>query len=146
MKTEGCEYEARVTRGERDDRLEAHISGCEHCREAGRVSAWMRGLAEQTSPRNLPAPGFLLFKARLSKKHSDTARALLPVAAMQTAAVLLFIAAGAWLVTKSGLPVGTAMTETLRSFSATAPLLFLGAVSGILLCLAAAYFLRDPKK
>jgi len=146
MKTEGCEYEARVMRGERDKALEAHISGCEHCREAGRVSAWMRGLAEQTSPGNLPAPGFLLFKARLSKKYSDTARALLPVAAMQVAAVLLFIAAGAWLAAKSGLSVGPAVVGTLRSLSASAPLLFLGVTGGLLICAAAAYFLREPKK
>ena len=147
MKTQGCEYEPKViSGGSPDDATIAHIAGCEHCRETINVSGLIKHLSKQTAPPTLPSPGFLIFKASLRKKYADTGRALLPLTGMHAAALVAFVAVSAWFVAKSRMPLGAVLGETYRSFSAAAPLFLLGLTGGVLLCLTAAYFLRDPQR
>jgi hypothetical protein len=122
-------------------------NGDHELQETQMVDAWMRKFAGQTAlPQNSTAPGFLLFKARLIEKQSAAARAVQPLVRMQIASVVIFALAIGWLLLKSQTPVGSLMKETFSSLLSVAPLIVLGVMSAVLICLAFAYFLRETKE
>lgn len=132
--------------GQHDENLELHIAGCAECRQSQRVGVWMQKFAAATEPSaNLPAPGFLLFKARLLKKQSAAERAVQPIVWMRIIAVVLLAATTGWLLIKSEAPTGSIVKETIMSFSPVAPLFFFVVIGAALFCLAFAYFLREAK-
>lgn len=107
----------------------------------------MREFAAVTSaPQNLPAPGLLLFKARLVEKQSEASRALQPVVFARATSATIFLLVVGWLLLKSQSPISFLIKEAFRSLSAVAPLLVSGIAIGSLICLAFAYFLRDAKE
>lgn len=111
-------------------------------RETQIVSDWMQKLAGQTElPRQLPTPGFLLFKARLIEKQSAAARVLRTIAGMQIVSVGVFALGIGWLLLKSQLPIGLLLKKTFLSLSSVAPLLICGIITAALICLAFAHFL-----
>lgn len=137
------EIQNQVARDEKDKSLEQHIAECAECQSLQAVSDWMQKLAVQTAaPKNLPAPGFLLFKAKLIKKQSAAVRAMLPVVWTQIASVLVFSASIGWFLLKSNLSVGALLKEAFSSLWTVAPLVILSAASAGLICGAFAYFLR----
>ena len=115
--------------------------------ETQMVDDWMRKFAGQTAlPQNLSASGFLLFKARLIEKQSAAARAVQPIVRMQIASAVIFALAIGWLLLKSQTPLGSLMKETFLSLLSVAPLIVLGVMSAVLICLAFAYFTRETKE
>jgi hypothetical protein len=147
----GCDYEQKLRRqamvNKQDENLRLHVAGCAECRESQKVSGWMQKLAGQTQlPQTLPAPGFLLFKARLIKKQSAAGRASRPIVWMQIIAVLSFAVGIGWLLTNSQTPVGLIMKETFRSLSSIASVIVCGVITAAAICLAFTYFLGETKK
>src|SRR5688500_15426722 len=103
----GCEYAGKIKSLKQDKNLRRHIAVCAECQEAQKISAWMQEFSAQTAtPQNLPAPGFLLFKARLLQKQTAAARAAQPIFWMQIAVLILLILPGGWLVLKVKTPIG----------------------------------------
>ncbi len=122
-------------------------NGDHELQETQMIDAWMKKFAEQTAlSQNLPAPGFFLFKARLIEKQSAATRAVQPIVRMQIASVVMFALAIGWLLLKSQTPIGFLMKETFSSLLSVAPLIVLGVMSAVLICLAFAYFLRETKE
>jgi hypothetical protein len=60
--------------------------------------------------------------------------------------VVIFAFAIGWLLLKSRTPIGSLIKETFSSLLSVAPLLILGVMSAILICLAFTYFLRRTEK
>jgi hypothetical protein len=126
----------------RNTRTEQNID-----KEIQTADAWMQKFAEQTAlPQNLPAPGLLLFKARLIEKQSAVIRAVQPIIRAQIASVLIFALGAGWLLLKSRMQIGSLLKETFLSLSSVATLFVLGVSSAVLICLAFAYFLRETKE
>ena len=110
------------------------------------VDDWMRKFAGQTAlPQNLHAPGFLLFKARLIEKQSAADRAVQPIVRTQIAAAVIFALAIGWLPLKGQTPFGSLMKETFLSLLSVTPVIILGVMLALLICLAFAYFMRETK-
>ena len=142
-----CRNAQKINQSNDDKNLERHIAECAECRKAQEVFDWMREFAEQTAlPQNLPAPGFLLFKAKLIEKQSAADRAVQPIVRMQIASAVIFALAIGWLLLKSQTPVGSLMKETFSSLLSAAPLLVLVVTSAILICFAFAYFSRGNER
>ena len=77
----------------RDDRWQQHASDCPDCHELQAVIDWMTSLAENTDiSRDLPAPGYLLFKAQIRERLANADRVALPIQAMTAVAGLLLVA------------------------------------------------------
>ena len=111
------------------------------------VDDWIQRFAAQTAPpQNLPAPGLLLFKARLTEKQSAAIRAVQPIIRAQIASVLIFALGAGWLLLKSRMQIGSLLKETFLSLSSVATLFVLGVSSAVLICLVFAYFLRETKE
>ena len=82
-----------------DDNWRRHTSDCADCREVLAAVEWMITLAESTAiGRGLPAPGFLLFKAKMQKRSLAADRVALPTYAMTVISGILLIAAMAGLL------------------------------------------------
>lgn len=150
-KINGCrdarQIRRQAMRHGQDKNLERHVAECSECQKSREVFDWMRGFAEQTAlPQNLPAPGFLLFKARLIDKQSAARHAVQPVIRMQIASAVIFALAIGWLLLKSQTPVGSLMKETFLSLLSVAPLFIIGVMSAILICFIFRYFLRETKE
>ena len=129
-----------------DQNLKRHIAECAECQNALEVFVWMREFAERTAPpENLPAPGFLLFKARLIEKQSAATRAVQPIVRMQIASAAVFFLAIGGLLLKSRMPVGSLLITAFSSLVSLAPLLISSLTGAALICLAFAYFLRETK-
>lgn len=141
------EIQNRATLDEKNKNLERHIAGCAECRRLQAFSGWMQKLAAQTAaPENLPAPGFLLFKAKLIEKQSAVARAVQPIVWAQIASVAVFASAIVFFLLKSEMPVGGLLKDAFSSLSPVAPLLILSAAGFVLICGAFAYFLRRTQE
>ena len=130
----------------RDKDLEAHIAACDDCREAEKVSAWMQKFALRSAPRVLPAPGFILFKARLARKRVARNRAVKPIVWTQIFSALLVGLAFVYLQTVESFSIGGILNQTLARLKPLAPFMVLGLMSADLICSAFAYFLRETKK
>src|SRR6185369_109199 len=66
---------------------------CPDCHELQAVIDWMTSLAENTDiSRDLPAPGYLLFKAQIRERLANADRVALPIQAMTAVAGLLLVA------------------------------------------------------
>ena len=145
-KITGCEYANKIKSSKQDKNLEPHVAGCAECQEAQKVSVWMQKFAAEIQPpENLPAPGFLLFKARLLKKQSAAERAAQPIFLMQFAALILIVLTSGLVVLKVETPIGSILKVTFLSLASVAPLFIFGAISAILICLGFAYLLRKAK-
>ncbi len=145
-KITGCEYANKIKSSKQDKTLELHIAVCAECQQSQKVFDFMQKFAAQTQPPNLPAPGFLVFKARILQKQSAAIRAVQPIFWMQIAASVLFISAIGWFLGKSQTPISSILKETFLSLLSVAPLFILGVVSAVLICFAFAYFLRETKE
>ncbi len=134
--------------GDKQDKsLERHIAECAECGKLQRASDWMQKFSAATAPpQNLPAPGLLLFKARLIEKQSAAIRAVQPIVRAQIASVLIFVLGTVWVLLKSRMQIGSLLKETFLSLSSVATLLVLGVSSAVLICLVFAYFLRETKE
>src|SRR5215475_4601844 len=76
-----------------DDNWRRHSVDCPDCRETLAVIEWMTSLADNTAvPRELPRPGFLLFKAQIQKRLLAARRVDLPIYAMTVVAGILLVA------------------------------------------------------
>jgi len=115
-------------------------------RERQMVDGWMRKFAAVTEPpENLPAPGFILFKAHLLEKQSAAARVVQPIVQMQIFSAMVVGLAVIYLLTKSRLPVVSILNETFASLASVAWLFVPGLIGAILICVFFAYFLRETK-
>ena len=142
----GCEYANKIKSSKQDKTFEPHIAGCAECRESQKVFDFMQKFAAQTQPpQNLPAPGFLIFKARILQKQSAANRAILPIFWMQMAASVLLVLTIGWFLGKSQTPIISILKETFLSFLSVAPLFIFGVISAVLICAGFAYFLREKK-
>ncbi|HSK73729.1 MAG TPA: hypothetical protein VK892_18675 [Pyrinomonadaceae bacterium] len=139
----GCEYAQKIKSSKQDKNLEPHISGCAECQEAQKISGWMRKFAAQTQPpQNLPAPGFLLFKARLLQKQTAAAQAVQPIFWMQIAALFLLVLTGGWLALKAETLFGSILQETFSSLLSAAPFFILGVIGAVVICFGFNYLLH----
>jgi hypothetical protein len=146
-KITGCEYASKIKSSKQDKNLEPHIAVCAECQEAQKISAWMQKFSAQTQPpQNLPAPGFLLFKARLLQKQSAAGRAVQPIFRMQIAALIFLILTSGWLVLKVEMPIGLILKETFFSLLSAAPFLILGIIGAIVICFAFNYLLHKSSE
>lgn len=145
-KLTGCEYANKIKSSKQDKTFELHIAGCAECQQTQKVFDFMQKFAAQTEPpQNLPAPGFLIFKARILQKQTAVNRAVQPIFRMQIAASVLFVSATGWFLGKSPIPITSILKETFLSFLSVAPLLIFGVISAVLICAAFAYFLREKE-
>lgn len=111
-----------------------------------KISEWMQAIAEQTAPpQDLPAPGLLLFKARLIEKRVAAARAIRPLVWMRTAALAVFALAMLWLVLSARSPLAQLFRETLSSLMSVVALFFFGVIVATVICLTFAFFLRHDR-
>ena len=111
------------------------------------IDAWMQKLAAATAPPDkLPAPGFLLFKARLLEKQSAAARAVQPIVRMQIFSAIAVALAVIYMLMKSRVPVVSTINETFISLGSVAWLFVFSLMGAVLICLAFAYFLRETKE
>lgn len=146
-KITGCEYANKIKFSKQDKNLEPHIAGCAECQEAQKISGWMQKFAAQTAaPQSLPAPGFLLFKARLLQKQSAATRAAEPIFRMQIVALFLLILTSIWLALKVETQIGLILKETFLSLLSAAPFLILGVVGAMVICFAFNYLLHKSSK
>ena len=142
-KITGCEYANKIKSSKQDKTLALHIAGCAECRQTQKVFNFMQKFAAQTQPQqNLPAPGFLIFKARLLQKQSAGMRVIQPIFWMQIIAVILLVSASGWFLLKGDTPIGSILKETFLSLLAVAPLFVFGVTGAVLICWAFNYFLR----
>ena len=126
--------------------LEAHVAACDDCREAETTSAWMRKLAANTAPRALPAPGLILFKARLNQKRAAASRAVKPIVWAQAFSALLVGATFVYLQTIESFSLGALLNQTLTRLKPLIPFFIFGLMSAGLICSVFAYLLRETKK
>ncbi len=120
-----CRKAKKITQSN-DKNFERHIAECAECRKSQQIFDWMREFAAQTAPpQNLPAPGFLLFKARLIEQQSVAKRAVQPIVRMNIASAVIFASAIVWLLVKIQAPIGSLMKETFSSLSSVAPVFIL---------------------
>lgn len=86
-----CEREESIVRavleGTLGGPLEAHVEGCAECREAARVTAWMRDVAaaaREAAAEGLPDPAEIWWRAevlgRVERRRSLVRRAVQPIA------------------------------------------------------------------
>lgn len=141
-KTIACE-QAQKLEGKN---LEAHAAVCADCREAEKTFAWMRNFAAQTAPENLPAPGFLLFKARLERRRAARNRAVKPIVWAQIFSALLVGFAFVYLQRVESFSFSEILIQTFTRLKSLIPFFVFGLMSAILICSAFAYFLRETKK
>ena len=145
-KLTGCEYANKIKFSKEDKNLELHIAGCGECQQTRKVFDFMQKFAAQTPPpQNLPAPGFLIFKARILQKQTAANRAVQPIFRMQMAASVLFVSVIGWFLGKSPTPITSILKEAFLSLLSAAPLFIFGVISAVLICAAFAYFLREKK-
>jgi len=143
---DGCQQAEKIRQSAGVENLEIHIAGCAECAEARKVAGWMQKFAAQTAtPQNLRAPGFLLLKARLSRKQADASRAVKPIVWMQAAAILMFILGVVWLEIKIDAPIFSALTGTLALLVSVAPLFIFALAGAVLICFAFAYKMRGNR-
>jgi len=146
-KTTGCEYANKIKSSKRDKNLELHIAGCAECQQSQKVFDFMQKFAAQSEPpQNLPAPGFLMFKARILQKQAALKRAVQPIFWMQIAASVLFVTTIGWFLGRSQTPIISILKGTLLSLLSVAPLFVIGAVSAVVICFAFNYFLHKANK
>lgn len=138
-----CE-QAQKLRGKE---LDTHVAACADCREAEKAFVFMQKFAAATAPpRPLPAPGFLLFKARLDEKRVARERAVKPIVWAQGFSALLVSAAIVYLQTVGSFSSLGILNETFTRLKPLTPFFVFGAVSAVLICSAFAYLLRESKK
>ena len=149
-KTDYCEKAKKnywEAMDEPNKNLARHVADCPECRRLQKVNDWMQKFAAQTAPpKNLPAPGFLIFKARLIEKQAAATRAVLPIFWAQIASILVFAVGVGWLLLKGETSIGGLLKEAFLSLSTLAPLLAVGAASAVLICSVFAYLLRRTEK
>ena len=122
-------------------------NGLDNDREMQVIDNWMQRFATSTAPpENLPAPGFLLFKARLLEKRSAAARAVQLIVRMQIFSAIAVALAVIYMLTKSRVSVVSILNETFVSLGSVAWLVVFSLISAALICLAFAYFLRETKE
>lgn len=140
--------DAEAANDERNEKFEFHVARCAECGNLQKISARMQKFAADTAalPLNLPAPGLILFKARLLEKQSAVERATQPIIKAQIASAIIFAAAICWLLVTGKTIAVSVFTETFRGLLTVAPLIVLAAVGAGLICLAFAYFLRGIKE
>jgi hypothetical protein len=139
----GCREAKKITGVES---LEIHIAGCAECAEAQKVAVWMQKFAAQTAPpENLRAPGFLLLKARLSRKQADASRAVKPIVWMQAASILMFVLGVVWLDIKIDAPILSALTGTFNLLVSVAPLFIVALSGALLICFVLARKMRGKE-
>jgi hypothetical protein len=145
-KISGCREAEKIRQDASGENLEIHIAGCAECTEARKVAGWMQKFAAQTPPpQNLRAPGFLLLKARLSRRQADASRAVQPIMWMQAASIVMFILGVVWLEIKSDAPIFSTLTRTFALLASVAPLFIVALGSAALICFAFAYKMRGTK-
>ena len=144
MKESICEFakESEV----RNEQWQRHAAVCGDCREVLRTIEWMRTLAATTSQHSdTPAPGYLVFKARLQARVSDVDRAALPVNVMAIAAGIFLIVATAISVGFGGeTRFGSIMVEALFLLSTYVTVILFAVVLVIGICGTVVY-LSDSK-
>ena len=146
-KITGCEYANRIKSSKQDKNLELHIAGCAECQQSQKVSEWMTNFAAQTQQtQNLPAPGFLLFKARLLQKQSALTRAVQPIFWMQIVALFLLVLLSGWLVLKVEMPISSILKEIFLILLSVAPFLIPGVAGAIVICFGFNYLLHKTKE
>jgi hypothetical protein len=145
-KISGCREAEKIRQDAGVENLEIHIADCAECAEARKVAGWMQKFAAQTAaPQNLRAPGFLLLKARLSRRQTDASRAVKPIVWMQAASILMFILGVVWLEIKIDAPIFSTLRGTFGLLASVAPL-FISALAGAsLICFAFAYKMRGNR-
>jgi hypothetical protein len=145
-KTNGCREAEKIGRDGRGENLETHIDACAECLEARKVAEWMQKFAAQTAPpQNLRAPGFLLLKARLSRKQADANRAVKPIAWMQATAIVMLLLGVVWLEIKIDAPIFSTLSETFALLASVSPLFIFAIAGAALICFAFAYKMRGRK-
>jgi len=88
-----CEREpdvlAATARGGVTGDLQAHVAGCETCRDALAVAGWMQQLSDTSDARpRLPDPGTLWFKAQVVRRWEAERRSTAPVESMERVELL----------------------------------------------------------
>jgi hypothetical protein len=125
----------------RDDRWRRHASGCSDCREILAVAEWMTTLSGSTAvTRDLPAAGYLLFKAQMQKRRSDADRAALPIHAMIIVAGILIAGTMIGIMFGAETRLGSIMIDAITLLSSYAGVMVSGAMIVAVVCAAAGYF------
>lgn len=94
------------------------------------VEEWLSKLAARSAPRgDLPAPGLLLFKARLIEKQSAATSALRPLFWMRSIALGVFTLSMLWMITSAHSPAMPLLHEAVLSLSPLAVLVLLGIIA-----------------
>jgi hypothetical protein len=130
----------------RDEQWHRHASACPDCRDLMSVAEWMTRLADNTkATKGIPAPGYLLFKARIQERRSAVDRAARPIYAMSVAAGILFIAAVTGLFIGVETRFASILINGLSLLSSYAGMIVVAAVIVAAACTAAAYFEKLSK-
>lgn len=107
MRWRGCPHEPAVARAVREGRwppgLAAHLDGCDACREAARVAAWLQAVAAEAAAVP-PDPGRIWSRAAIAgeilRRQELARRAARPALWFQRAAAIVAAAATAvWVAT-----------------------------------------------
>lgn len=140
MKMSICELAGES--GIRDEQWRSHAAGCSDCRELLAVGEWMTTFAASTSPsRDLPAAGYLLFKARLRERVYAVDRAARPVNAMMIGmGVFLTAATAIGVMLGRETRFGSIIIEAFWLLATYIPLIFLAAAFAVSVCGAVIFF------
>ena len=96
--TRPCEREPDVLAAAAGERMpaeiEAHVAGCDRCRDALTVAGFMRRMADTSAARaQLPDPGTLWWKAQIVRRWEAERRSAAPVESMERVELLAAIVA-----------------------------------------------------
>lgn len=134
------------TQGVKDDRWRRHAADCPDCRELLAVSDSLTSLAARTVvPRELPAPGYLLLKARVRQKQAAVDRADRPIYAMIAFTGILFAAVTGGVLLGLETHYGSAITDAFRLLASYAGVIIFGGVVVAIVSATASYFVERAK-
>jgi len=87
MRRAECKFEAEVAAGRMNQELAAHLSECEHCREAAMLAAEMEAAyADARAAATVPDAGLVWWKAQMRARREAERAAARPITAMQVIA------------------------------------------------------------
>lgn len=122
----GCDFEPQlvkaIKKGNANEQISAHLNACPDCQETARiVSFFQRELAREPLASNLPAAGFLWWKAKLREKKVAAERAARPIIIAQTIAVFAIFFSGIYLIGVFSSDIETILS---RTFASMEPVMF----------------------
>jgi len=128
----------------RDENWRRHALNCEECGEILSTGEWVSRLATQTSTAGLPAPGFLLAKARIRARRSAVEHAAIPIYSMACVAVgLLVISATVMFMTE--IRFAEIMTNAISLIVSYLALIAAGTLISAVIYYATSYLVRTNR-